>query len=659
MRVEASAANATAPVIAAAQESAAAPEIDRATMEVDIACVGFGPAMGGFLTTLTREWTAHPDDPAFASRVVPGMPLQVLCYERADDIAAGVSGIVTSARGIRASFPELNPAEIPMATPVAEERVMYLLDPIGASRRSFALRAGDAVLRGLSGLLGVKDSAYVLPWTPAFLHKHGGLLLSMGQFNQWVGSQLMATGLVQIWPGTPVSAPIFHSGPCAGAKPCGGGEPCANAEKNCFSVEGIRLADQGVDRTGAPADGFMAGMDVLAPLTVVGDGPVGTIGQALNERLGMPPGHAQSEWALGMKMVVELPEDSPLKPGTVWHTFGFPEPEIFGFLYVHPDRLASVGIFVPSWMGNPSRTAYRYLQHYIQHPALWRYLKDGTLRSWGAKSLQESGKHGEPFLTGDGFARIGEGSGSTNILTNSGVDEAWTTGVQLGDAVVELLRAGKPFTQKNLYNTYVARRHASSLEREAQEAKNARNGFHGGLVRGLIGMALAGLTGGKLSLGGTIPSAQQQIHPFSPHTVAGVDAVEAERLAEASRLGGRPLHDALMTARGWPEIELDGRLLVTQQDALLMGGKVQAMAGFADHVVVRNPEICKTCGEKTCIAMCSGQAITQGADGTIAFEREKCVHCGACLWNCAHAADGEHTNIDFRAGSGGLHSAEN
>jgi electron-transferring-flavoprotein dehydrogenase len=643
MSGDAFAANATAAEDAAVPDSAAAPDVDRATMEVDIACVGFGPAMGGFLTTLTREWTAHPDDPAFASKVAPGMPLQVLCYERADDIAAGVSGIVTSARGIRASFPELNPAEIPMAAPVSEERVMYLLDPIGASRRSFALRAGDALLRGLGGMLGVKDSAYELPWTPAFLHKHGGLLLSMGQFNQWVGSQVMATGLVQIWPGTPVSAPIF----------------AGEAGKARYSVKGIRLADQGVDRTGAPADGFMAGMDVHAPLTVVGDGPVGAIGQALDERLGMPPGHAQSEWALGMKMVIELPEDSPLKPGTVWHTFGFPEPEIFGFLYVHPDRLVSVGIFVPSWMGDPSRTAYRTLQHYIQHPALWRYLKDGTLRSWGAKSLQESGKHGEPFLTGDGFARIGEGSGSTNMLTNSGVDEAWTTGVQLADAVVDLLRAEKPFTQANLAATYVARRHASSLEREAQEAKNARNGFHHGLVRGLIGMALAGLTHGKLSLGGRIPSAQEQIHPFSPHKDTGVEPAEAARLAEATRLGGRPLHEALMTARGWPEIELDGRLLVTQQDALLMGGKVQAMAGFADHVVFRNPEICKTCGERTCIAMCSGQAITQGADGSIAFEREKCVHCGACLWNCAHATDGEHANIDFRAGAGGLHSAEN
>jgi len=637
MSGSAMATDATAPV------SSAATVIDRATMEVDIACVGFGPAMGGFLTTLTREWTEHPDDPAFASTVAPGMPLQVLCYERADDISTGVSGIVTSARAIRSSFPYLNPADIPMATPVAEERVLYLLDPIGASRRSLTLRVGDVLLRGLGGLLGVKDSAFELPWTPGFLHKRGGLLLSMGQFNQWVGSQLMATGLVQIWPGTPVSAPIF----------------AGNTGKDCYSVKGIRLSDQGVDRAGTPLDGFMAGMDVHAPLTVVGDGPVGAVGQALDRRLGMPPGQAQNEWALGMKMVIELPENTSLKPGTVWHTFGYPEPEIFGFLYVHPDRLVSVGIFVPSWLGDSQRTAYRYLQHYIQHPALWRYLKDGTLRSWGAKSLQESGKHGEPFLTGDGFARIGEGSGSTNMLTNSGVDEAWTTGMQLADAVVELLRAEKPFTQQNLAATYEARRRASAIEREAEEAKNARNGFHGGLVHGMIGMALAGLTHGKLSLGGTIPTAQQQIHPFSSRKVSGVKAQEAELLAEDARVGGRPLHDALMSARGWPEIELDGRLLVTQQDALLLGGKVQAMPGFADHVVFRDPNLCAQCAEKTCVAMCSGQAITQGADGAIAFEREKCVHCGACLWNCAHTPFGEHTNIDFRAGAGGLHSAEN
>ena len=615
-------------------EEQPAPEIDRQSMEVDIACAGFGPAMGGFLTTLTREWSAHSDDPAFASKAVPGMPLQVLCYERADDLAAGVSGVVTRARSIRESFPQLNPAEIPMAAEVKQERVFYLLDPVGASRRSLTLRAADAALRGLGWLAGVRDSAFELPWTPGFLHKHGGLVLSIGQFNQWVGAQLMATGLVQLWPGSPVAGPL-----CSGK-----------------TVEGLRLANQGVDKSGAPADGYMAGMDVRAQLTVVGDGPVGAVGQALDERLGLPEGNARREWALGMKFVIELPEDSVLEPGTVWHTFGFPEPEIFGFLYVHPERLVSVGIFIPSWMSDPSRTAYRYLQHYVQHPALWRYLKAGILRSWGAKSLEESGKHGEPFLTGDGFARIGEGSGSTNMLTGSGVDEAWATGTQLGEAVIELLRAGKPFTRENLAATYEARRRASWVERGAQEARNARNGFHGGLVKGMIGMALVGLTGGRLALSGHIPPAYKQIRPFSPRSPEGLKLKVAAALALAD---GRSLHDALLSARGWPEIPFDDILLVTHQDALLMGGKVQAVPGFADHVVFRDSGLCIECVEKTCIAMCSGQAITLGADGAPAFEREKCAYCGACLWNCGQSPDGVHSNIEFSAGAGGLHSAEN
>jgi electron-transferring-flavoprotein dehydrogenase len=605
-------------------------EVERPSIEIDIACVGFGPAMGGFLTTLNRAWSENPGDPSFESRAVPGLPLQVLCYERSDNLSAGVSGVVTRARGIRASFPDLNPSEIPMASEIHEERVFYLLDPVGASRRSGALRLGDRILRAAGTLLGVRNDAFELPWTPAFLHKRPGLILSIGQFNEWVGARLMEGGLVQIWPGTPVAAPIFSG----------------------LAVKGLRQADQGVTPAGEPGNGFMPGMDVRARLTVIGDGPVGAISHAIDQKVGMPEGHAHREWALGMKFVIEVPEDSPLKPGTVWHTFGFPEPEIFGFLYVHPDRLVSVGIFVPSWMGDPQRTAYRYLQHYIQHPALWPYLKDGTLRSWGAKSLEESGKRGEPFLCGDGYARIGEGSGSTNMLTGSGVDEAWATGVQLGEAALELLRAGKPFTKENLAATYEPRRRESWVQRGEQQAANARNGFHGGLLRGLAGMALAGLSGGKLSMAAHIPPAHRQIRHESQSGLKEGGALLALET-------GRPLHDAMLSARGWPEIAFDGRVLVSHQDALLMGGKVQAMPGFADHVVFLDADLCITCVEKTCIAMCSGQALTQSANGVPAFEREKCVHCGACIWNCAQSPDGENGNIEFRAGAGGLHSAEN
>ena len=115
---------------------------DRLAMDVDIVCVGFGPAMGGFLTTLSRALAASGGDAALESKAMPGMPPQVICYERADDIGFGVSGVVTRARALRASFPGLDPAQIPMACPVKTEKLVYLLDPTGASRRSPMLKMG-------------------------------------------------------------------------------------------------------------------------------------------------------------------------------------------------------------------------------------------------------------------------------------------------------------------------------------------------------------------------------------------------------------------------------------------------------------------------------------------------------------------------------------
>ncbi|HTP69491.1 MAG TPA: hypothetical protein VMJ35_11355 [Dongiaceae bacterium] len=611
-------------------------QVERQSMEVDVACVGFGPAMGGFLTTLSRHLVNEDGTPAFESRCVPGMPFQVICYERAEGLGFGVSGAVTRGRGIRSSFPGLDVTQIPMAVPVAQEKLVYLLDPIGASRRSFSVRAIDRLIRLLRPVTRVRDHAIELPYIPSFMNKHDGFVLSLGQFNQWVAEQLTASGLVQIWPNSPVSEPLIEN----------------------RTLSGVRLADQGTNFEGEPEAGFVPGMDIHAALTVVGDGPVGAVGRSLDRAFGFPNGNQHREWALGMKMVVELPPNAQLEPGTVIHTLGFPEPEIFGFLYVHPERLASVGIFIPSWMKSPVRTAYRYLQHFAMHPYLWRNLEGGTLKSWGAKSLQESGRHGEPFLTGDGYARIGEGSGSTNVLSGSGVDEAWITGVQLAEAVVELLRLQLPFTRENLQKSYVRRRRTSRLDEEAEIAANSRNGFERGFLRGLLGMALAGYTKGSVMIRRD-PESTKGGFSLEKAYEHKIPAAELEMLKEKASTRGTALHDLVMNRCGWPEIPYDGKLLVSQQDALLMGGGVQAPSGFANHVVFVRPEVCADCEPKLCVEMCSGQAITRGESAVPAFDREKCVFCGACLWNCNTAVDGKRGNIEFRAGAGGLHSAMN
>jgi electron-transferring-flavoprotein dehydrogenase len=622
-----------------AAPDATTPDVERPRLDVDIVCVGFGPATGGFLTTLSRGLVREDGTPAIESRVMPGMPLQVQCYERADDLGFGVSGLVTRARSIRASFPDLDPDGIPMACPVKEEKVVYLLDPVGASRRSLPLRLADRMIRLVRRLLPFEAEAVELPWAPEFLHKSGGLVLSLGQFNQWVASQLMTAGHVQLWPGMPVHKAVIENN----------------------RVAGVQLLDQGTDRHGHSSDGFLPGAEVRAALTVVGDGPVGAVGQQLDRLVGMPDGHELRDWAVGMKFVVELREDIDLKPGTVLHTWGYPEPELFGFCYVHPHRMASLGIFVPSWFHSPVRTAYRYLQHWMLHPYLWRHLKGAKLRSWGAKTLQESGRRGEPHLVGDGYARIGEGSGSTNVLTGSGVDEAWLTGTQLAEAVLELLRADKPFNRVHLEDTYVQRRRSSWLEAEARVAERSRDGFHRGVLTGLLGMALTGLTGGRFFLRSKPPEPGREVTSLERFYRGRLSPAQIDRIRDECRERGVSLHNALMDQAGWPPVPHDGSLLVSHQDALLLGGKVQAPPGYADHVAFLYPHLCAQCGLKLCVEICSGQAITPGHDSVPKFDREKCVHCGACLWSCPQPVEpgSRQTNLVFRAGAGGLHSAEN
>lgn len=621
--------------------------MERQLMETDIVVAGFGPAAAGFLLTLAPELSKVKEDgtPLYESRVMPGMPLQVMCYERADDTGFGVSGIVTRAEAMRATFPGVDlAAEIPNAANVSQEKTTYLFDHLGCSKRSLGTRLIDGCFRmGKVIMKGGEWHARELPITPPFMDKRGGLVLNMGSLMGWAACKVMESGTAQIWPGSPVAGPIFD------------GE----------RVVGVRMADQGVERDGAQTDAYMPGMDVKARLTVVADGPVGAVGRALDERFGLPKGHARNDWGVGMKAVVQLPDSCKLEPGTIIHTLGFPEPEIFGFFYVHPNRTASMGIFVAPWQDTPVRTTYRYLQHWMQHPYIWRHIEGGTLVSWGAKSIQESGTEGEPFLCGDGFARIGEGSGTTDCLANAGVDEAWASGAMLARNVLKLLAEGRDFTKANLEGTYLAERRSSALDRRLKKATHARAGFNRSFFWGMAGEGLCGLTGGILNLGKvfkSVPPANRI--PELSEAVKGrkcdMDAL-AKGVAEAKK-ARKPLHDAVMDACGWPEIPFDGKLLVTHQDALLIGGKVQAAPGFADHVRFADAGLCRACTKQTCIEICSAQALMPADEegNPPKFDREKCVHCGACIWNCAKLQPGtEKSNVVFSAGSGGLHSNEN
>jgi electron-transferring-flavoprotein dehydrogenase len=173
-------------------------------------------------------------------------------------------------------------------------------------------------------------------------------------------------------------------------------------------------------------------------------------------------------------------------------------------------------------------------------------------------------------------------------------------------------------------------------------------------------MALAAATGGRLGPGTRTRPPQEHVVALEEFAAGRIPREEIGSLRESCEARGVSLHDAVMDRCGWPAIPYDGRLLVTQQDALLLGGKVQAAPGYADHVVLRDPALCRRCAARLCVEACSGEALSPGADGVPRFDRDKCIHCGACLWNCVQlVGTAGATNVDFRAGAGGLHSSEN
>lgn len=606
----------------------------------DIVCVGFGPATAGFLTAISKKIYNEDGSIRLYSPSQQGMPLQILCYERADDISFAVSGVASKATFIKNFFTTEELKTIPMSAEITKEKLVYLLDPIGVSQRPFLLKVFDFLVHTFKWIFPYNNKAFIIPFCPSFLKKDGGMVFSLGQFLQYVGTKLMSSGNIQIWPGSPVNEPIIKDN----------------------KVIGIRLIDYGVDKNGNPTEHYIPPMEVHALLTVVGDGPYGYVGRKLNEVFGVPSGFAQHDWAIGMKFVVDLPSSSKLKEGTVIHTFGYPEPEIFGFLYALSSNIATCGIFVQSWYKNPVKNPYRYLQHWMMHPYIWQYLKDSRIRSWGAKSIGEYGLLGQPHVVGDGYVRIGESIGTTNVLTNSGVDEAWMSGVILADAVEELLLSKALFTKANLDKAYINRLKNSKLMKDAQIAKNARRGFYGGFVYGILGMFLAGISKGKLWLPFKTKSSHRALVSMSEYFRGRLSNETIKDILNKSMTKNISLHDVVMDYLGWPKIPYDNKLLVTHQDALLLGGKVQApSSGYKDHVVFVNPTLCEECSEKICVEICSGQAISLQDDGKPRFDREKCVHCGACFWSCSKVVDNNANkgNIEFYPNPGGLHSSEN
>ena len=101
------------------------------------------------------------------------------------------------------------------------------------------------------------------------------------------------------------------------------GEKCEEAGINIFPgvsrqpkfsttrttrVIGVRTGDKGIDKEGKPKANFEPGVDLLAKVTVLGEGSRGSLAKQLMSRLGLMEGKEPQVFSLGVKELWEVPD---------------------------------------------------------------------------------------------------------------------------------------------------------------------------------------------------------------------------------------------------------------------------------------------------------------------------------------------------------------
>ena len=370
-----------------------------------------------------------------------------------------------------------------------------------------------------------------LPWTPEFLHKKDGFVFSMGQLMQWMSGQVLATGTVQIWPATPVAGALVD-----GKK-----------------VLGVRLLDQGVDRPGGPRPRTCRAWTSTRRSPWSPTARSARSGGSSTRRFGMPEGHARRDWAVGMKFVVDLPEDTPLDA-----RHGAPH-----------DRLPRAGdLRVPLRPPGPRRLG-RHLRAELVRVAgaderTATSSTTSSTRTSGAGSRAAAplvGREVDPASRAGAASRCSRATASpasarararTNVLTTRASTRRSRPACSSARASSSSSRRASRSRRRTSTPPTSRGGAASWVESEGRVAEKARDGFQRGVVTGLVGMALAGLTKGKVALGEEPPHPADAIGTVEGFYAAGSPPRRSPGSARSARRRASRCTTRSWTRAGWP-----------------------------------------------------------------------------------------------------------
>jgi electron-transferring-flavoprotein dehydrogenase len=236
-------------------------------------------------------------------------------------------------------------------------------------------------------------------------------------------------------------------------------------------------------------------MDVYAKITVLGEGPRGTLYGDAERRLDLSNGCQPQIYAVGVKELWEVP--GGLEPGRVLHMMGFPLIEQYGggFLYTLRGNLIQLGLVVGLDSRDPRTDGHRLLQEFKLHPWVRKVLQGGEAVGYGAKAIPEGGYYAMPRLYADGMLAVGDSVGFLNAQRLKGIHLAIKSGMLAAETAFEAL-CRKDYSADCLKG-YQVRFEKSWACKELRKVRNFRQAFQSGFWRGLGHAAAQQLTRGR------------------------------------------------------------------------------------------------------------------------------------------------------------------
>ena len=548
--------------------------MEREKLEFDVLFVGGGPA--NLAGAIHIKQLAQKQ----------GKEVEICLIEKAVSIGThSLSGAVLDPRALRELLPDFKEKGCPIEETDLRDGIFYLT-PGGQFR---------------------------LPYTPPYMHNEGCFIISISKFCTWLGAAAEELG-VNIFPGF------------AGVE--------ALYDETGRRVVGVRTGDKGVNKDGKPKSNFEPGVDLLAKVTVFGEGPKGSLIREVGKKLGIFDGRMPQVFETAVKEVIEIPSSSPFlrSPYTVLHTFGYPlglNTKGGGFLYRMKENRVSLGLVVGLDYEDPMLEPYQEFLKFKKHPLIAEIIAGGKVLQQGAKTLAAGGWYTMPQPAADGALFVGDSASMLNVQRLKGIHTGMKSGMLAAETILAAIVKGD--VSLATLGEYRSKVDGSWIRKELFAARNFGQALSQKGIAKFFSLGAQFFTGGR-----------GLIDPMKSHD-------DANTLKPGLFRSPTPVQD------------LDGQLYLDKLTGVYLSG-TKHEEDQPCHLLIPDKELCVTrCWQQfrsPCSRFCPGQVyeieLEEGGRPRLKLNPSNCLHCKTCeikdpfqniIWTCPEGGGGPSYSI--------------